>query len=185
MGTVLSTIEGSFKKGLEQLNEWGDDVAKRVGMSADIPEKDGIPEINNPRDKERLISLLRDQNQVESVALIYFVNNYFKDDISLPINLYSDNDVEFSIVSYKYPSVIAHNILHLFGAADLYETPYRRHERKIELANEYFNNEIMQDAYGKGIYRMGISEYTKYLIGWQNELDKKYKELLTDKIINF
>ncbi|NBC84241.1 MAG: hypothetical protein GVY19_12810, partial [Bacteroidetes bacterium] len=36
MGTVLSTIEGSFKKGLEQLNEWGDDVAKRVGMSVEI-----------------------------------------------------------------------------------------------------------------------------------------------------
>jgi hypothetical protein len=186
MGTVEETIfEPNFKKGLNSLNDWANSVAKRAGSSFEIKEKDGIPEIKNPRDKERLVSLLRDENQLESVALLYMVNNYFKEDISLPVNIYNTKDVEFAVVSYKYPAVIAHNILHLFGAADLYETPYRRHPQKLKIIEETFNSEIMQDAYGKNIESLTISDYTKYLIGWIDREPKKYSELFTDKIINF
>ncbi|NJM15009.1 MAG: hypothetical protein HC896_06170, partial [Bacteroidales bacterium] len=126
----------NFKQGLGELNSWADNIAKKVGASFFLTEKDGIPDIKNPKNKERLIAYLRDDNNVESVALLFMVNNYFRTDVSLPVNTMNGDDVEFAIVSYKYPSELAHNILHLFGAADLSPTLYRRHEKKIqELAN--------------------------------------------------
>jgi hypothetical protein len=48
---------------------------------------------------------------------MFFVNNYFKADISIAMNTLSSDDIEFAIVSYKYPAEIAHNFLHLYGAA--------------------------------------------------------------------
>ena len=185
--TVLGSVEGSpnLAKGLEELNSWADNIAKRVGTEVHIVEKDGIPEIQNPKNKERLVAFFRDEKQVESVALLFMVNNYYREDISLPVNHMGTNDVEFAIVSYKYPAVIAQNILNLFGAADFTKSVYRKNEKKIRLLEEYFPNDIMQDAYAKNINEMGIGEYTKYLIGWNSVLNPKYHPLLTDNIMNY
>ena len=185
-GTVMSSATTpNFKKGLEQLNQWADAIAKKVGTDVNIVEKDGIPEIKYPKNKERLIAYLRDEKHVESVALLYMVNNYFRNDISLPVNHLGTDDVEFAIVSYKYPAVITQNILNLFGAADLSKTLYRKNEKKIKLAEAFFPKDIMQDVYGKNIDNLEIGEYTKYLIGWSPFLDPKYQTLLTDNIVNF
>jgi hypothetical protein len=184
--TVMkSAVTPSFNKGLAELNKWADNIAKRVGTEVNIIEKDGIPEIKNPNNKERLVAHLRDEKQVESVALLYLVNNYYRDDISITINHLDTEDVEFSIVSYKYPAIIAQNILNLFGAADLSKSLYRRNEKKIKWAQEYFPEDIMQDVYAKKVTSLEIGEYTKYLIGWNTKLDPKYHALLTDKIANF
>jgi hypothetical protein len=170
--SVIKSVQTpNIHKGFEGLNQWGDYIAKRVGSEVQISEKDGIPEVKNPRNKERLIAHLRDEKKVESVALLYMVNNYYRDDISLPVNQLNSNDVEFAIVSYKYPAVIAQSILNLFGAADLYKTVYRRNENKIKLAAQYFPNDIMQDVYAKSLDDLEIGEYTKYLIGWTKTLD--------------
>jgi hypothetical protein len=186
MGNVVKSVsEPNFKRGLEGLNSWADNIAKRAGLSFNITEKDGIPEIKNPRNKERLVAFLRDEKRVESVALLYMVNNYFRNDISISINTMNTDDIEFSIISYKYPSVIAHNILHLFGAADLYKTLYRRNENKILAAYDYFPDDIMQDVYARNIYNLNIGKFTKYLIGWKQDLEPLYNPLLVDKIINY
>jgi len=42
----------------------------------------------------------------------------------------------------------------------------------------------MQDPYAKNIWGLEISEFTKYLIGWSNELDPRYEPLLTDRVSN-
>ncbi len=182
---ITSAVEPNFKNGLQELNKWADNIAKRAGEEIHIVEKDGIPEIKNPKNKERLVAHLRDERQVESVALIYMVNNYFRNDISIPVNHLDTEDVEFSIVSYKYPAVIAQNILNLFGASDLSRTLYRRNEKKIKLAKEFFPHDIMQDVYGKSITECEIGEFTQYLIGWKPTLAPKYHQLLTDKVVNF
>ncbi len=180
-----SATTPGFKKGQEELNKWADNIARRIGTEVNIVEKDGIPEIKNPKNKERLVAHLRDEKQVESVALLYMVNNYYRDDISIVINHLDTEEVEFSIVSYKYPAIIAQNILNLFGAADLSKTLYRRNDKKIRFAKEYFPNDIMQDVYAKTVSSLEVGEYTKYLIGWNTKLDSKYHTLLTDKIVNF
>lgn len=185
-GSVKKSVnEPNLKKGIEEMNNWADYIAKRVGATFNIVEKDGIPEVQNPRNKERLIAHLRDENNVESVALLFMVNNYYKKDISIALNTMGNEEIEFAVVSYKYPSEIAHNILHLYGAADLYQTIYRREEKKIELAKKYFPNDIMQDPYAKNINELEIGKFTRYLIGWTNKLNQKYQPLLTDKIVFF
>jgi hypothetical protein len=181
----LSATEPNFNTGLKELNKWADNIAKKAGEEIHIVEKDGIPEIKNPKNKERLVAHLRDERQVESVALLYMVNNYYRNDISIPVNQLNTDDIEFAIVSYKYPAVIAQNILNLFGAADLYKTLYRRNEKKIKLAQEFFPHDIMQDVYGQNIQKFDIGEYTQYLIGWKPNLAPKYHQLLTDKVVNF
>jgi hypothetical protein len=185
-GNVEKTISTpNFKKGFKELNNWADNIAKKVGADIQLVEKDGIPEIQNPRNKERLIAHLRDEKKVESVALLFLVNNYFKEDISVVVNQFTTNDVEFAVVSYKYPAVIAQNIISLFGAADLYKSLYRRDDKKIQIAAELFPDDIMQDVYAKNINKLEIGNFTKYLIGWSQELDPKYEPLLTDKIANY
>lgn len=184
-GNVYKSItQPSLRKGIKNLNKWADRVARIAGSSMPVREIDGIPGITPPANKERLIAYLRDRNQVESVALLFFVNNYFKSDISVQINTMNTRDMEFAIVSYKYPSEIAHNFLHLYGAADLYNTPYRRNKSKIRKLQEEFPYDIMQDPYAKNIWELEMGDYTKYLIGWSNELDKNYEPLLTDRIMN-
>jgi hypothetical protein len=180
-----SAITPNFKNGLKELNKWADWIARKAGTNFNLPQKDGIPDIKNPRNKERLIAYLRDEYHVESVALLFMVNNYFKTDISLQINTMNTDDIEFAIVSYKYPGEIAHNFLHLYGAADMHKTLYRRNEKKIKQLFEMVPNEIMQDTYAKNINNLEISEYTRYLIGWQDAIDPKWNEFFTDKFVNF
>lgn len=185
-GSVYKTaITPNFKKGLAELNSWSDWIARKAGTTMDISQKDGIREIKNPRNKERLIAYLRDTYKVESVALLFMVNNYFKNDISLQINTMSTDDIEFAIVSYKYPSEIAHNILHLYGAADMHKSLYRRNEKKIKQLSVLFPNEIMQDPYAKNIWNLEISDYSRYLIGWQETYDSQLEELFIDKNVNY
>jgi hypothetical protein len=179
----ISITEPDLKQGIHALNYWADRVVREVGESLPVINKEGLTEIDKPRNKERLVAYLRDYYHVESVALFFMVNNYFKKDISVPMNILTSEDVEFSIVSYKYSSVVAHNLLHLFGAADLYETPFRHSKKKIDFAKKEFPSEIMHDPYGKSLNQLNISEFTKYLIGWSNDLDAKYKTLLKDKLI--
>lgn len=175
-----SVTQGRFSQGIDVLNQWADYVAKRAGSTLNIQQKDGIPEIPTPKNVERLIAFLRDEKQAESVALLFMLNNYYKNDISIPVNHLNDKDIEFAIISYKYPAVIAQNILSLFGAADLYKTVYRKNEKKIRLAKDLFPKDIMQDTYAVKIDQYNLGNLTKYLIGWETDLDERYKVLLTD-----
>lgn len=177
----LSVTEPNFKQGFYNINKWSDYIARKAGDSFMIQEKDGLPDVKKPKNKERLIAHLRDEYNVESVVLLYMMNNYFKNDISVPVNNLHTKNIEYAIVSYKYSSEIAHNILHLFGAADLYKTLYRNNSKSISFAKDQFPDEIMQDPYGKSIEPLNISDYTKYLIGWNNDLNSEYQFLLTDR----
>jgi len=173
--------EQNLINGMLSLSRWGDYVSKIIGESLYVKEKDGIPIQKRPSNKERLIALLRDEYRVESVALLLMVNNYFRSDISLAINTLHNDDVEFSVVSYKYPSEIAHSFLHLFGASDLHETHFRRSNRKIRLANQAFPDDIMSDVYARSLKDLEVGEFTRYMIGWTEELDSEYVPLLTER----
>jgi hypothetical protein len=185
-GTVQKTaVTPNLKKGLQNINDWADQIARKTGSTFNLTQKDGIPEVKSPRNKERLIAYLRDEYKVESVALLFFVNNYYRTDISLPVNTMTDEDIEFAIVSYKYPSEIAHNVLHLYGAADIYPTIFRRNEKKAKELESMFPNEIMRDPYAKNIRDMDISDYTKYLIGWDSNYKQEYSDYYIDKTKRF
>jgi hypothetical protein len=148
-------------------------------------EKDGIPETPNPRNIERLVTHLSDSKSVESVAIFYMVNNYYRNDISICLNQFSSDNIEYAIVSYKYQAVIVQNILNLFGAADLDKSLYRRDQKKNDLLKEFFPIDIIQDVYAKDISSLEMGELTMYLVGWNQLLNPKYQPFLTDKIVNF
>lgn len=179
--SVLESIsDPNFNKGVYSLNRWADYVAKTVGESLYMKEKDGIPTIKKPTNKERLIAQLRDEYAVESVALMFFVNNYFRDDISIAINTRETEDVEFAIVSYKYPAEITQYFMKLFGGVDLHKSYERKSNRKIRMAGEYFPNDIMQDVGSTNLDKLTIGSFTAYMIGWTDQLEAKYEPLLKD-----
>jgi hypothetical protein len=185
-GTVYESVtEPNSRKAMDNINKWADGAAKIAGKAVTLRSKDGIPEVKNPNNAERLIAFLRDENNVESVGLIYFVNNYYKSDISIPLNTLHTDNVEYAIVSYKYASDIAHNLLHLYGAADLHPTIFRRDNRKVKELKSKFPDDIMQDPYGTPILNMTIGEYTKYLIGWTDKYDPSLEPLMTDKLMKY
>lgn len=176
--TVEKTIKNEgLKTGIENLNKWADFIAKKAGISFNMPENDGIPEIKNPKNKERLIAYLRDQYKVESVALLFMVNNYYKTDISIHLNTMNETDVEYAIVGYKYSAAITHSILNLFGASDLFDSPYRNNKKSINFAKEKYPNEIMLDPYAKKLENQELSSFTKYLIGWNETVNEEDKIL--------
>ena len=184
--SVKETLEDqNLIKGMGSLNRWGDYVSKIIGESLYIKEKDGIPSQKKPGTKERLIAFLRDEYKVESVAFLLMLNNYFRSDISLAINTLHNDDVEFSVVSYKYPSEIAHSFLHLYGAADLNKSPFRKSTRKIKLASQAFPDDIMSDVYARSLSELEIGDFTRYMIGWTEELDSEYEPLLTERFSLF
>ncbi len=171
--------------GMNSLSRWGDNIAKIIGESLYIKDKDGIPAQKQPANKERLMAFMRDEYQVESVAMLFLVNNYYRTDISLAINTLHNDDVEFSVVSYKYPSEIAHSFLHLYGAADLHESPFRRSKRNIRLARQAFPDDIMSDVYARSLKDIEIGEYTQYMIGWTDDLDSQFEPLMTERFTLF
>ncbi|MEN8156560.1 MAG: hypothetical protein ABFS10_06400 [Bacteroidota bacterium] len=184
--TVNEVIEKkNLIDGIKSLSRWGDYIAKIIGESVYITEKDGIPIQKAPANKERLIAFLRDEYQVESVAMLLLVNNYFRSDISLAVNSLHDDDVEFSVVSYKYPSEIVHNLLHLYGAADLHETHFRRSRKNLKLAGRDFPDDIMTDVYARSLETLEIGGYTQYMIGWKDDMKNQYEPLMTERFTLF
>jgi hypothetical protein len=73
------------------------------------------------------------------------------------------------------PAQIAHEILHLFGAWDLYETP---HQTKLNetVARETFPNSVMGRV-AHDINSLNIDPLTAWLIGWNNKPEPWFKLL--------
>ena len=182
--TLSSTLyKMPLWSGVRDIHRWADKIAKEAGKS--LP-KDTSPMTNIKNDlktRERLIARLRDIHKTDKVALMYLINNYYTDEVSVTFDISADNNVEYSIVSFKNPSVIAHEFLHLFGAYDLYLTPFdtkKKEKKKKEKLMAMFPDEIMAYAH-RNIDSLKISGFTKYLIGWENELSQEYQTLLFDK----
>ena len=169
--------------GVKDIYRWADKIASVAGES--LPKDTShITNIKNDlKTRERLIARLRDIHQTDNIALLYFINNYYTDELSATFDISNDNNVEFSIVSFKNPAVIAHEFLHLFGAYDLYLTPYdikKKDQKKKDKLMQMFPDEIMAFAH-RDINSLTISGFTKYLIGWENELAPEYQKLLLNK----
>ena len=182
--TLSATL---FKKplfsGVKDIHKWSDKVAVEAGKNLPKDTSKVIKTKNKLSDRERLIARLRAIHRTDNIALMYLINNYHTDEMSLTLDANSNHNVEYCIVSYKYPSVFAHEFLHLFGAWDLYITPFdstRKAIKRKKVAMDLFPNEVMAFAY-RHIESLEISPFTKYTIGWTNELDQKYSNAILGK----
>lgn len=73
----------------------------------------------------------------------------------------------------------------MFGAIDLYLSPFdkkKKAKKKKEFAMKEFPNEIMAFPHRR-LKTLDVSSFTKYLIGWDNQLEARYKEMLIGKKI--
>ena len=171
--------------GVKSVDRWADKIGKEaikiLGPDTTTVTRTKI----KPKDRERLIARLRDIHKTDNIALIYFINNYYKDELSATLHTASDHDPEYAIVSFKQPAVIAHEFLHIFGALDLYITPFDQKKKVMKqkaFAMKEFPGEVMAFAHRR-LDSLEISPFTKYLIGWDNELDEHYKEMILGKKI--
>lgn len=171
--------------GIENLDDWSNAIAKKAGNSFGPDPSTVVKTKNVITDRERLIARLRDLNSTDNVVVMYFLNNYHQDEISLAIHTGISDKTEYSIVSFKNPAVIAHEFLHIFGALDLYMSPFDRKKRalknKVKIMEAY-PNEIMAFTY-RPIENLDLSPMTKYFLGWTAELDEKAKNLMFGKKI--
>lgn len=87
-----------------------------------------------------------------------------------------DEDGELDL---EYASTYAHELLHAYGAWDLYNIDETSNldEEQIELINTDFVNEIMMSQ-EQDINPHFIGDITAYQIGWIDEVDEKYEGLL-------
>jgi hypothetical protein len=171
--------------GVKYIDRWADKIAyialQTYGQDTTSITKTKI----KPKNRERLIAKLRDLYKTDNVALIYLINNYYTDEISLALHTASDNNPEYSVVSFKQPTVISHEFLHIFGALDLYITPFdnkKQIAKQKTFAMKEFPNEIMAFPY-RSLDSLEISPLTKYLLGWDNQLDEHYKQMIFGKKI--
>ncbi len=169
--------------GMENLDFWANAIAKKAGESFPVDTLNNYATKNKMNDRERLIARLRDIHKTDNVVIMYFLNCYYKNDISLAMNTSSSELTEYSIVTFKNPSVIAHEFLHVFGALDLYMSPFDRKKKALRSKYEImklFPNEVMSFAH-RPIEKLDISNFTKYLIGWIPELDENSKNIMFGK----
>lgn len=170
--------------GVPKLDRWSDGIARTAGLSLPKDTSKIVKTFNRLTDRERLIARLRDINKTDNVAVLYFVNDYYSEDLSLALHTSNSQSPEYAIISYKRPAVIVHEFLHLFGALDLYISPFDKKKKSLKRKAEIiklFPNEVMAFAY-RQLDSLNISPFTKYLIGWQNELDETTRQKILGKI---
>lgn len=165
------------KNTLKKLNDWSNSVVKKIGGNmSDKKPNDSLPSVVNPKDAERLIARLRNQYDTESVALFFATNHTGDNEIGIPLNTVNNEDVELVINSYENSSIIAYELLSLFGAEKLFYSKYGHSKKYAEFAAKEFPNDLMINPF-YDLNKANIGQFTKFLIGWTNEIDKQYYRL--------
>ena len=135
-----------FSSGIDMIDLWANSIARKAGDSFPEDTSTIASTRNAITNRERLIARLRDKHNTDNIVLMYFINNYFTDEISLAMFTSADVKTEFGIISFKYPSVIAHEFLHVFGALDLYISPFERKKKAVKkrvAIMKAYPNEVM------------------------------------------
>lgn len=166
---------------VNSLDRWADKACRQV--HAVFPRDTARITLtkNAPKDRERLIAALRDRHGTDNVALLLFVNNYYGSETSVAMHTSSVSSIEYAAVSFKRPAIIAHEFLHLFGALDLYSTPFdtkKEAAKRKQFAMERFPREVMAFPM-RGLDSLEIGTLTEYLIGWRREALPEDERLLT------
>ncbi len=129
------------------------------------------------------VAQVRSQQQASEVALCLHVNRAA---ISYNLAYYDGVRSEFAaermVCFHQYPdgrlttaATYAHEILHLFGAGDLYFPQDVTRDRK-DLARRWFPHDVMFRV-DYDIDRLTIGPFTAYRVGWSKDLDPRWKLL--------
>ena len=128
----------------------------------------------------QLVQKLRKQSKVENVVICLHVN---KAALSYNLAFYKNvsqvYQAERMICFSSYPdgretssATYAHEVLHLFGAGDLY-FPYDNNARRKSAAARLFPNDVMYRV-DYNIRTLNVGPFTAYRIGWSDKLDPAF-----------
>lgn len=171
--------------GINRIDLWANSIARKAANAFPADSTPVVLTKNVITNRERLIARLRDSFQTDNVVLMYLLNNYYTEEISLAMFTGSIKQTEFCIVSFKYPAVIAHEFLHAFGALDLYIDPFSRKKKAVKNRGaimKVYPDEVMAYAY-RPLEKLSISPMSQYLIGWKDSLSNADQKLLVGKKI--
>ena len=107
--TLSGTLFGS--NGIKNVDRWADKIAKYALKSYGPDTSKRTKTKIIPKDRDKLLARLRDIHQTDNVGLVYFINNYYSDEISVVLHSHADYTPEYAIVSYKNPGTIAHEYM--------------------------------------------------------------------------
>ena len=167
---VTQNVGASIKKiltkaeGADDINKWSDKVVKKA---------------TGLKNREKLISKLRDQYNVESVVLMFMLNNYYKAGYSYALNTMSETDVEYTLLGSKDPGYIASEIMSVFGAHYMYHHPSVLDKKNRAKLKELFPYDIMASP-EKPITQLYVGELTQYYIGWKDQINAEYEKLIKE-----
>lgn len=189
-----------YPDGLEKLEKWSKNIALQVNSDLLKNHKNINKDIKG---RDGLIANLQTIYDTHNIALCYILNNRVKKETS--VTLFSSdcssnkNTSEYTIIAESRNSaVIAHEILHLFGADDFYTFQYQTYKIPKEIRKKYkikqkygqqftgvnnktnilreYPNAIMRNVNLDNLDSLNISPITQYLIGWRTKHDLKTRD---------
>ena len=124
---------------------------------------------------------LKEKHNVQHAGLFLHVN---KAATSYNLSYYANVDptyaAERAVMYTRYADMqptaaasYAHEILHIFGAGELY-FPFDKDEKRAEMAKRLWPNEIMYMVDYK-IRKLTVGPYTAYRVGWVEQLKPEYQ----------
>ena len=130
---------------------------------------------------DELVERLKQNHKADNVILCLHIN---KPALSYNLAYYENVSSEFAaermVCFTTYPDMrptsaatYAHEVLHLFGAGDLY-FPYDQDDYRKQVARRYFPNDIMFRV-DYNLDRLNVGSFTAYRVGWRDEIDVAHK----------
>ncbi len=130
----------------------------------------------------KLVQSLRKQSRSDNIIICLHVD---KEALSYNLAFYENVSEKYSaermICFSAYPdgretsaATYAHEILHLFGAGDLY-FPYDDDDQRKRRAGTLFPNDVMYRV-DYNIRKLNVGVFTAYRVGWSDSLDRAYAD---------
>jgi hypothetical protein len=145
--------------------QWTEDIFKLIGFSNG---NDAVKHIKKRFKADQVVIILHINKMGTSYNLTYYngINPIYYAERVIMFCKYEDGRP-------TTPASYVHEILHSFGAGELY-FPNDSSDMRKKLAQEYFPDDIMFRV-DYEINNLMIGEYTAYRIGWIQILDQRYQ----------
>jgi hypothetical protein len=138
----------------------------------------------NYRSLEDYLSANNFDAKINKLKVILFVKS---NDRSHAYNFWSNDKIDVAIVycrsTYGFPTshyVISHEILHQFGAWDLYFGESQS-EEKAEKALALYPHSIMINTY-RNLSQLEVDELTAWRVGWHNDFKEEYNDFIPVRV---
>jgi hypothetical protein len=174
-----------YKKTLTIVQAYKDGLRYEPGLPTDMfvspAWTEGVLKLTGAASGNELVEQVKKKHQVEHVLLVIHVN---KKATSYALSYYDNIDPVYTaerVVCFnRYgdgrqsaAATYAHEILHGFGAGELY-FPFDEGDSRKKLGRSLFPDDVMQRV-DYDITRLNIGAYTAYRVGWRDSLADEHK----------